>query len=119
MVNVVPFRAYRYNREKVKDIAKVVAPPYDVMKGSKVDYYQRLSPYNIAWITKNKPEESDTDENNQYTRARNLLNIWISEGILARDDRPAFYIYGQNFNVHGKDYFRFGFIAEGQKGTTT
>ncbi len=111
MVNVVPFRAYRYNSERTGDLGRVVAPPYDVMKGSKVDFYYGLSPYNIAWITKNKPKATDSAENNQYTRARDLLNKWISEGVLTRDEKPAFYIYGQNFNVHGKDHFRFGFIG--------
>jgi len=111
MVRVVPFKAYRYDREKAGDLAKVVAPPYDVIKGKKVDQVHGLSPYNIAWITKNKPAEGDTETSNQYTRARDLLNRWIDEGILKQDDQECFYVYGQNFQVGGEELFRFGFIG--------
>jgi uncharacterized protein (DUF1015 family) len=111
MVRVVPFKAYRYEREKAGDLAKVVAPPYDIMKGKKVDQVQGLSPHNIAWITKNKPAEGDTETSNQYTRARDLLNHWIEEGVLKQDDQECFYVYGQNFKIGRQDLFRFGFIG--------
>ncbi|MGA1872405.1 MAG: DUF1015 domain-containing protein [Thermoplasmatota archaeon] len=111
MVRVIPFKAYRYDEKKTGDLSKVVAPPYDVMKGKKVDEVQALSPFNIAWITKNKPEDGDTPENNQYTRARDLLDKWISEGILEKEDGECFYVYGQNFNIGGEELFRFGFIG--------
>ncbi len=111
MVKVVPFKGYRYDEKVVGDLSFVVAPPYDVMKGKKLDRIQNLSENNIAWITKNKPLDGDTDENNQYTRARTLLDSWKDKGILKQDDTEAFYVYGQNFNVHGQDFFRFGFIG--------
>ncbi len=111
MVRVVPFRAYRYNQEKVKDISKTVAPPYDIIKGAKVQEIQSMSPYNIAWITKNIPQDDDTEDNNQYTRANDLLTKWIDEGVLVQDERESFYVYGQDFEVLGKQLFRFGFIG--------
>ncbi len=43
MVRVKPFRAYRYDETKVGDLLKVVTPPYDVIKGAKVDELQRQS----------------------------------------------------------------------------
>ncbi len=111
MVRVIPFKAYRYDKSKVKDLSQVVTPPYDVMKGEKVDEFQGRSEHSIAWIIKNKPEESDTSQNNQYTRAGNLLNKWIDGGILVPDDRESFYVYGQDFKANGKSLFRFGFIG--------
>ncbi|MFO8050299.1 MAG: DUF1015 domain-containing protein [Thermoplasmatota archaeon] len=111
MVRVIPFKAYRYNESKVGDLGKVVAPPYDVMKGEKLDAVQSLSPYNIAWITKNKPQQGDAPDNNQYTRARDLLNRFIDEGVLQQDEKESFYVYGQDFKVDGQELFRFGFIG--------
>jgi uncharacterized protein (DUF1015 family) len=111
MVRVIPFKAYRYNKETVEDLSKVVAPPYDVMKGKKLDMVQSLSPHNIAWITKNKPRDTDTDESNQYTRARDLLNEWMEKGILKEDEKESFYVYSQDFEVMGKVLTRFGFIG--------
>ncbi len=111
LVRVIPFKAFRYDKKKVKDIARVVAPPYDIMKGDMIDRIQGLSPYNIAWITRNKAEQGDTDRNNQYTRAGNLLNQWIEDQILVKDKTDCFYVYGQDFEVLGKKLFRFGFIG--------
>lgn len=111
MVRVVPFKAYRYDKSAVGDLSSAVAPPYDVMKGAKVDEIQALSPYNIAWITKNKPLEGDSTGNNQYTRARDALNRFIEEGALKQDDEECFYVYGQNFTIGDQELFRFGFIG--------
>lgn len=111
MVNVKPFRAFRFNTTKVGDLAKVVTPPYDIIKGKMIDDLQGLSKFNMAWIIKNKPRDDDTPENNQYTRARDHLNQWIEEGALKQDDTESFYVYGQNFEVDGQELFRFGFIG--------
>lgn len=111
MVRVKPFRAFRYDESKVGDLSKVVTPPYDIIKGAKVDELQGLSEHNIAWIIKNKPEEDDTPESNQYTRARDYLNQWVDDGSLKQDEKDSFYVYGQDFEVEGKNLFRFGFIG--------
>ena len=111
MVRVKPFKAYRYDEEKAGDISRLVTPPYDIIKGDKIDQLQSLSAFNIAWIIKNKPQESDTESNNQYTRAADHFNKWVSEGILKQDEKESFYVYGQDFEVEGKQLFRFGFIG--------
>ncbi|MHA1135325.1 MAG: DUF1015 domain-containing protein [Candidatus Thorarchaeota archaeon] len=111
MVRVKPFKAFRYDERKVGDISKVVTPPYDIIKGAKVDELQGLSEHNIAWIIKNKSRDDDTPENNQYTRANDYLNKWIAEGALKQDEKESFYVYGQDFEIEGKNLFRFGFIG--------
>jgi uncharacterized protein (DUF1015 family) len=111
MVNVKPFRAYRFDKNKAGDLSKLVAPPYDIIKGEMIDRFQSLSEYNMAWITKNKPEEKDSPSNNQYIRARDHFNKWIEQGVLKQDDLDSFYIYGQDFEIDGKKLFRFGFIG--------
>ena len=111
LVRVIPFKAFRYDESKAGEIGKVVAPPYDIIKGKKVDELQALSEHNISWIIKNKPEEGDTDQVNQYTRARDLLENWIDSGALKQDDKESFYVYGQNFKVNEQELFRFGFIG--------
>jgi uncharacterized protein (DUF1015 family) len=111
MVRVKPFKAFRFNQLKIGDLARVVTPPYDIIKGMKVDELQSLSEYNMAWIIKNKPEDSDNEDRNQYTRARNHLHKWIEDGILEQDKRESFYVYGQDFEIDEKKMFRFGFIG--------
>ncbi|MHA1864522.1 MAG: DUF1015 domain-containing protein [Candidatus Thorarchaeota archaeon] len=111
VVRVKPFRAFRYDENKVGDLSKVVTPPYDIIKGAKVDELQGLSEHSIAWIIKNKPRDDDTPESNQYTRARDHLNKWVDDGSLKQDEKESFYVYGQDFEVEGKALFRFGFIG--------
>ncbi|NWF96553.1 MAG: DUF1015 domain-containing protein [Candidatus Thorarchaeota archaeon] len=111
MVRVKPFRAYRYNLTKVGSYDRVVAPPYDIIKGEMIDKFQGLSPYNIAWITKSKSQPGDNEHNNQYTRAGELLEKWLEQGVLVQDPTESFYVYGQDFEVAGKKLFRFGFIG--------
>ncbi|MFX1368243.1 MAG: DUF1015 domain-containing protein [Promethearchaeota archaeon] len=111
MVRVIPFRAYRYDKNKVGDYSKVVTPPYDIIKGKKVDELQGMSPYSISWIIKNKPEDTDTADSNQYTRARDLFGKWIEEGVLKQDEKESFYVYGQDFELDGQKLSRFGFIG--------
>ena len=111
MVRVIPFKAYRYDEENAGELSRLVTPPYDIIKGAKIDNLQSLSEHNIAWIIKNKPEDSDTNTNNQYTRARDHFNKWVSEGILKQDDSESFYVYGQDFEIGGRKLFRFGFIG--------
>jgi uncharacterized protein (DUF1015 family) len=111
MVRVKPFKAYRYDEEKAGDISRLVTPPYDIIKGAKIDHLQSLSEYNIAWVIKSKPEDDDSESNNQYTRAADHFNKWVSEGILKQDEKESFYVYGQDFEVDSKQLFRFGFIG--------
>jgi uncharacterized protein (DUF1015 family) len=92
-------------------LARIVTPPYDIIKGAKVDELQSLSEYNMAWIIKNKPEDSDTEHRNQYTRARDHLHKWVEEGVLKQDKEESFYVYGQDFEIDGRQLFRFGFIG--------
>lgn len=111
MVRVVPFKAYRYNEKKAGNPANLFSPPYDIIKGELVDELHNLSEYNISWIIKNKPRKDDTADENQYTRAGELLKTWVENDILVQDDEEAFYIYGQNFEVENEMRFRFGFIG--------
>ncbi|MFW9788573.1 MAG: DUF1015 family protein, partial [Candidatus Thorarchaeota archaeon] len=111
MVRVKPFRAFRYNEAKAGELSQLVTPPYDIIKGDKIDELQALSEYNMAWIIKSKPVTGDTDIENQYTRARDYLNKWINEGVILQDDKESFYVYGQDFEIKGKKLFRFGFIG--------
>ncbi len=111
MVNVKPFKAYRFDENKAGKLANLVAPPYDIIKGDMIDKLQSLSEYNMAWITKNKSEEGDTPARNQYTRAKDHLDKWIRQGVLKQDDADSFYVYGQDFEIDGKQLSRFGFIG--------
>lgn len=115
MVEIEPFRGYRYNRDKVDDYSNVIAPPYDVIDSELEKKLHSRSEFNISKITKGVKLETDSKTENEYTRAAKLLNQWITEGALTVDDKPTIYVLAQEFTIglgeNHKHLMRTGFIA--------
>ncbi len=109
---VIPFRGLRYNLGKVGEIANVIAPPYDVIKPEERVDLEARHPANIIHLILSQPQDNDTDNSNQYTRAAALMNQWISDDTLVQDSIPRYYIYDQSFHApDGKHYTRRALIA--------
>ena len=115
MAEIIPFRAYRYNADKV-DLQKVLTQPYDKISPAMQEKYYAASPYNLIVVEKGKSERGDTPDANVYTRAAQKLEEWTAEGILAQDERPAVYVYAQEFTdpLTSKRRTRTGMIALGR-----
>jgi uncharacterized protein (DUF1015 family) len=114
MVEIIPFRGFRYNSEKIDDYSNVIAPPYDVIDTEMQNTLHSRSEFNISKITKGIKHDSDTESQNEYTRAAELLNQWISNNTLLPEERPAIYVLAQEFNIgtsENKKLTRAGFIA--------
>src|SRR6266496_1030205 len=77
--------------------------------------YLSLSPYNLVRVILGERKPSDSDADNVYTRSAAYLQDWISQGVLAQDDRPAFYAYFQEFTPPDSEerLTRKGFIGLG------
>ncbi len=113
MAHIVPFRGIRYDKEKVGDITNVVSPPYDrIYEHEQAILYER-SPYNIVRIVKGKPSSKDNGED-VYTRAAGYLAEWLQEGVLMCDEKPALYVYHQEYNFAGEQLTRKGVTALGK-----
>ena len=112
MIKISPFKAYRYNPEKVSNIESVVAPPYDIISPQERDELYSRHSYNIIRVILGKEHLDDSESNNKYTRARDFLNLWVSEGIVVQDKTPAVYVLSQKFFVGAQGYQeRTGFIC--------
>lgn len=116
MAKIYPFRAWRYNRERVGDLAHVLTQPYDKITPEMQERYYRLSEFNLVRLILGRVHPDDNEETNVYTRARDTLQSWVKDGILVPDPRPALYLYDQRYRVPGTDEVkvRRGFIALGQ-----
>jgi uncharacterized protein (DUF1015 family) len=115
MAEIFPFRAYRYNPERVK-LANVVTQPYDKITPAMQERYAGASSYNLIAVEKGKPSPKDSQTDNVYTRAEKALEQWIREGVMVRDSQPGVYAYFQEFEVPGthERRTRKGFIALGR-----
>src|ERR1700690_2910380 len=112
MAEIQPFRAYRYdtNRVALKD---VLTQPYDKISPEMQERYYAASPHNLITIEKGRVLPGDAEGNNVYTRAAKKVDEWIAEKILAQDAAPSIYIYSQELLVPGTQTrrVRVGFIA--------
>jgi len=112
MAEIQPFRAYRYdiNRVALKD---VLTQPYDKITPAMQDAYYAASPYNLIPVEKGRTFPDDSPANNVYTRAAAKLDEWIAAKILVQDAAPAIYVYSEEFLVPGTNTrrTRIGFIA--------
>jgi uncharacterized protein (DUF1015 family) len=105
MVRIAPFRGVFYNQKKVRDLAKVVTPPYDVISREEQEKLYRKSPYNFVRLDLSQ-------EPDPYTAVAELLQTWQAEGILERDEIPAVYFAVHKFGLKdGKIRERQGFFA--------
>lgn len=105
MVRIAPFRGVFYNPGKIRDLAKVISPPYDVVSADEQEKLYRKSPYNF--IRLDLSQEPDA-----YAPVAQLLQSWVAEGILQRDAAPALYFMAQKFALkEGGVKERLGFFA--------
>lgn len=111
MMEVKPFKAFRFDDRIVGNVGSCVAPPYDIISPTQQQQLYEKSEYNIVRIIKGKTTSSDSDSSNQYTRAADYLNSWIEKGILKQDSAEAVYAYVQDFELGGVGLQRFSFIA--------
>jgi uncharacterized protein (DUF1015 family) len=111
MVRIFPFRGIIYNKKKLKPLAKVMSPPYDVISPEEQDELYRLNNFNFIRLILGKEFPGDNEYNNRYVRAAAFLNGWLRHKIFLQDDKPAFYVYEQKFSCQGRKYSRLGFFG--------
>jgi uncharacterized protein (DUF1015 family) len=112
MAVIEPFRAYRYDPQRVV-LKDVLTQPYDKITSAMQEHYYAASSYNLIAVEKGLASPNDTPENNVYTRAAHTIDEWIAEKILVPDPAPGMYVYSQEFLVPGTQTrrVRVGFIA--------
>jgi uncharacterized protein (DUF1015 family) len=105
MIRIAPFRGLFYNQKKVRDLSKVVAPPYDVISKEEQERLYKKSPYNFIRLDLSQEPDS-------YPAVAQLLSEWLATGIFERDETPAIYFLSHRFKLKsGEQKIRDGFLA--------
>lgn len=99
MAQVFPFRGVRYSPSLVGDVRQVVAPPYDVIDAEGQKAFHARHPHNVIRLELGYELQTDSPGDNRYTRAAQTLREWMQSGALARDPRPAFYLYTIRYKI--------------------
>ena len=111
MAEVIPFKGILYNTRKIRNLADVTAPPFDVISEQEQIRFHERHPQNIIRLTLGKITENDTPTDNRYTRAADCLNRWFSDDIMLLDQEPALYLTSMEFLSDGNRVTRYGLIA--------
>lgn len=101
MATIRPFRGVLYNPAAVGDVAKVVAPPYDVIDAQAQRALHERHPNNVIRLELGLDEPGDDAARNKYARAATALREWLASGALTRDQAPAVYPYTIEYRVPG------------------
>ena len=97
-MKIKPFRPVLFR----KDLENVTSPPFDVVTKSQ-EAVLKKNLYNITHLT--LPDSGDAGH------SRLLIDRWMEEGILVREDVDSLIIITQDFRGNGKDFCRVGLIA--------
>jgi len=106
LADIRPFCGVHYNPSLVKDLAKVLCPPYDVITPQlQQELYQR-NDCNFVRVEFGRELQQDKDTDNRYTRARTTLEKWLNQGVLKVDRKPSIYVVDHHFTHQGRQYRR-------------
>lgn len=111
MPSIKPFKGIIYNKGKIKDIAMVVAPPYDVIPPKMQNTLYKKHKNNVVRLILGKIKNTDDKRDNRYARAKEFFESWLNENILIKDDLSCIYIYSQKYKYGNKWTERVGFIS--------
>ncbi len=106
MAVIKPIKALRFT-EKAGDISTCVCPPYDIISQDERESLIARNQYNLVRLE--LPQGED-----KYNEAGKLLNSWLSEGTLARDEKEGIFVYREEFAVAGKEYCLTGMVCRVQ-----
>ncbi len=95
MAVVKGYKGLRFNCSKAGKIEELVCPPYDIISDKQREEYIKTNPYNIIRLELPKGED-------RYNDAAKILNSWLESGILEKEEKPAIYIYEEEFTAYGK-----------------
>ena len=100
MPTIYPTASIHYTKT-AGDPSRLLAPPYDVIDDDAARTLLELSPYNAVRLI--LPEGKPPD---RYQLAASRLQRWLTEGVLARSDKDALYLYRQEFSHTGSSVAR-------------
>jgi uncharacterized protein (DUF1015 family) len=102
-----PFRAVRAANAVA---ARVIAPPYDVMSEAEARALVAANPDSFVRVSRPEavmPAGADSHSAAAYGTARLEFGKMLETGLLTRDDRDSYYLYGQRMGTH----FQVGLVA--------
>lgn len=90
---LAPFRGLVFDPSIAGPLARVTAPPYDVLSDLHRLAYLRASPFSVVHLDLAEGSEDPHDPKSRYARAARLLEAWERRGAVRRAAEPCYYAY--------------------------
>jgi len=112
VAEIAPFRGLRYNPDRfTRQWSNLIAPPYDVIDAKdKADLLRRHERNIVAIDLPHVPPKS-AGPDELYAQAAGRLEQWCDDHTLVRDEKPALYVYHQEYTHEGRRFIRQMFFA--------
>jgi uncharacterized protein (DUF1015 family) len=103
LAEIHPFAGVRYRDH---DLARVLAPPYDVIPPEYQEALYARDPHNVVRVELNR-----TPGDAGYREAGETFARWLAEGVLVADREPSLYLLEQEFRARAGTLRRYGLLA--------
>lgn len=103
MAKIKPFKALRFT-DKAGKISELVCPPYDIINEEQRLALLGTNEHNLIRLELPRGDEP-------YKNAAKTFKEWLSDGIVACDEKEGIYLYEEKFSVKGKEYSLKGFVS--------
>jgi uncharacterized protein (DUF1015 family) len=97
---IKPFPGLRPAPGRAADVA---APPYDVMNVDEARALVQGRPWSFLHISRPEvdlPKDTDPYAQQVYAKARENLDLMLTQGVLVRDPQPRYYVYRLTMGDH-------------------
>jgi len=111
MVEVAPFRGIIYNKEKIENFENVMSPPYDIISEKMQNELYEKHPNNFVRLILGKQFPDDKENNNRYTRAKDLFEKWQQQSILISVNKNSIYPYKIEYKQNNEIRIMNGFFV--------
>ncbi len=98
MAVIRPLHGLRYDTQRIPDLGRVLAPPYDVLSEAERAAHCARDEHNIVRLTLGTEPLQDSPADSRYERAAQDLREWLARGVLITDDRPAIYVLQTSYD---------------------
>ena len=104
MAEVKGMKGLRFQTSKAGSIQELCCPPYDIISEEQRKAYLERNEHNVIRLELPKGDDP-------YGTAGRLLEEWIQQGILKREEKESLYIYEEEFTARGERKRVKGFIS--------
>ena len=108
MADVRPFRGVRFHPDRTGALGGVLCPPFDEINAERRDDLLARSAHNVVRLESPRAEHDGADI---YAQSAAQLKAWLSEGVLAQDGQPAYYVMQETYASEAGPRQRVGVFA--------